>query len=115
MRHFVNSPVRMAIEVNCKGFCTMKKTAQGRQWEQAENESYVNRFHLQGLGRTLFERLQTLYGESISEMLNVQYRMHEDIMTWSSNELYGGKVTAHVSNAQHRLSDLEASFLLRDH
>ena len=48
-------------------------------------------------------------------MLNVQYRMHEDIMTWSSNELYGGKVTAHVSNAQHRLSDLEASFLLRDH
>lgn len=46
-------------------------------------------------------------------MLNVQYRMHEDIMTWSSNELYGGKVTAHVSNAQHRLSDLEASLLLK--
>ena len=44
---------------------------------------------LQGLGSTLFERLQALYGDSISELLTVQYRMHADIMNWSSGELYG--------------------------
>ena len=63
---------------------------------------------LQGLSRTLFERLQSMYGESISEMLTVQYRMHAGIMDWSSQELYHGKLTAHPSVAAHTLSDLQA-------
>ena len=33
-------------------------------------------------------RLQVMYGTSISEMLNVQYRMNTAIMQWSSDELY---------------------------
>jgi len=41
-----------------------------------------------------------------SEMLTVQYRMHRDIMDWSSKELYGGKLTAHASVARHTLGDL---------
>ena len=50
-----------------------------------------------------------MYGESISEMMNVQYRMHAAIMDWSSHELYNGKLTAHVSVASHTLETLQAS------
>ncbi|XP_059668448.1 uncharacterized protein LOC132313615 [Cornus florida] len=60
-----------------------------------------------GLGRTLFERLANLYGDEITSMLTVQYRMHELIMNWSSKELYDSKVKAHPSVAAHMLSDLE--------
>lgn len=45
-----------------------------------------------GLGRTLFERLADLYGDEVTSMLTVQYRMHEHIMNWSSKELYNSKV-----------------------
>ncbi|CAL5218349.1 g9 [Coccomyxa viridis] len=60
-----------------------------------------------GLSRTLFERLQGMYGDSISEVLTVQYRMHAAIMEWSSQELYHGKLTAHASVASHTLSDVQ--------
>jgi hypothetical protein len=45
-----------------------------------------------GMGKTLFERLTEGYGEEITSMLTVQYRMHELIMNWSSKELYNNKV-----------------------
>ncbi len=45
-----------------------------------------------GLGRTLFERLAALYGDKVTSMLTVQYRMHRLIMQWSSHELYNDKV-----------------------
>ncbi|KAI3471661.1 hypothetical protein Pfo_028311 [Paulownia fortunei] len=60
-----------------------------------------------GLGRTLFERLADLYGDDVMSMLTVQYRMHELIMNWSSEELYHGKIKAHSSVAAHTLYDLE--------
>ncbi|XP_077254199.1 DNA-binding protein isoform X2 [Tasmannia lanceolata] len=60
-----------------------------------------------GLGRTLFERIATLYGEEVMSMLTVQYRMHELIMNWSSKELYDSKIKAHPSVAGHMLYDLE--------
>ncbi|CAM8883181.1 unnamed protein product [Rhodiola kirilowii] len=60
-----------------------------------------------GFGRTLFERLENLYGTEITSMLTVQYRMHELIMSWSSKELYNSKIEAHPSVAAHMLSDLE--------
>ena len=41
-----------------------------------------------GMGKTLFERLTEGYGEEITCMLTIQYRMHELIMNWSSKELY---------------------------
>ena len=64
---------------------------------------------LQGLGRTLFERLQRLHGSAISQMLTVQYRMHADVMQWASDELYGGHLSAHSSVAGHTLQDLAVS------
>ncbi|XP_058072374.1 uncharacterized protein LOC131221204 isoform X2 [Magnolia sinica] len=61
-----------------------------------------------GLGKTLFERLASLYGDEVMAMLTVQYRMHELIMDWSSKELYDSKIKAHPSVAGHMLYDLEA-------
>ncbi|XP_049934451.1 uncharacterized protein LOC116256012 isoform X2 [Nymphaea colorata] len=60
-----------------------------------------------GLGRTLFERLAHLYGEQVTVMLTVQYRMHKLIMDWSSRELYNSKIEAHSCVAGHMLYDLE--------
>ncbi|KAF3442575.1 hypothetical protein FNV43_RR16491 [Rhamnella rubrinervis] len=60
-----------------------------------------------GLGRTLFERLDDMYGEDVTSMLTVQYRMHKLIMDWSSEELYNSKIKAHPSVAAHMLYDLE--------
>eukprot|EP00002_Diphylleia_rotans_P020124 TRINITY_DN3900_c0_g1_i1.p1 TRINITY_DN3900_c0_g1~~TRINITY_DN3900_c0_g1_i1.p1 ORF type:complete len:1003 (+),score=233.75 TRINITY_DN3900_c0_g1_i1:48-3056(+) len=59
-----------------------------------------------GLGITLFDRLNKLYGEKITHLLNIQYRMNEKIMKWSSDAMYEGKLVAHSSVASHLLSDL---------
>jgi superfamily I DNA and/or RNA helicase len=46
-----------------------------------------------GLEYTLFDRLHAKpYGQRITTMLIEQYRMHQTIMKWSSDELYGGKL-----------------------
>ena len=62
---------------------------------------------MQGLGQTLFERLQGMYGPEASAMLTVQYRMNRAIMEWPSNALYQGVLTAHASVALHTLQDLQ--------
>ncbi|NWW31686.1 SMBP2 protein, partial [Panurus biarmicus] len=59
-----------------------------------------------GLSLSLMERLAGHYGEQAVRMLTVQYRMHRDIMEWASSELYGGRLSAHPSVAQHLLSDI---------
>lgn len=60
----------------------------------------------QGLGQTLFERLQAKFGSSVSAMLTVQYRMNRGIMQWPSHQLYQDLLTAHPSVAPHTLQDL---------
>ncbi|XP_026706235.1 DNA-binding protein SMUBP-2 [Athene cunicularia] len=59
-----------------------------------------------GLSLSLMERLTERYGEKVVRMLTVQYRMHQAIMQWASMEMYGGRLTAHPSVAQHLLKDL---------
>ncbi|NXW44675.1 SMBP2 protein, partial [Nyctiprogne leucopyga] len=59
-----------------------------------------------GLALSLMERLIPRYGEKVVKMLTVQYRMHQAIMQWASSEMYGGRLTAHPSVAQHLLKDL---------
>ena len=56
-----------------------------------------------GLAVTLMERLLKQYGDTVVRMLTVQYRMHQDIMIWPSQQLYDGRLTAHDSVAQHLL------------
>lgn len=60
----------------------------------------------QGLARTLYERLVEKQPDTIATMLEEQYRMHSDIMTFSSEQLYDGLLTAHQSVASHTLNDL---------
>jgi ATP-dependent RNA/DNA helicase IGHMBP2 len=60
----------------------------------------------QGFGVSLMERLVALYGDDITRLLTVQYRMHRTIMDFSSREFYGGALEADASVAARRLADL---------
>ncbi|ORX59011.1 P-loop containing nucleoside triphosphate hydrolase protein [Hesseltinella vesiculosa] len=55
---------------------------------------------------TLFDRLLRLHGTSIKRLLQVQYRMHERIMAFSSKELYDNQLVADASVAHRLLLDL---------
>ncbi|CAF3459853.1 unnamed protein product [Rotaria sp. Silwood1] len=59
-----------------------------------------------GLAITLMQRLTEQYGDKITRMLTIQYRMNEAIMSWSSNEFYEGKLIADESVKSHLLKDL---------
>ncbi|XP_074129809.1 DNA-binding protein SMUBP-2 [Sminthopsis crassicaudata] len=59
-----------------------------------------------GLALSLMERLIGKHGDKVVRMLTVQYRMHQAIMQWASDELYHGQLTAHPSVAGHLLKDL---------
>jgi len=59
-----------------------------------------------GLSISLFERLIALYGSQIKSLLNVQYRMHENIMGFSNHHFYNDKLKADESVKQHTLKDL---------
>jgi len=41
--------------------------------------------------------------DELVRMLTVQYRMHNTIMSWSSQQMYHGQLTAHTSVAKHLL------------
>ncbi|KAJ3973634.1 AAA domain-containing protein [Lentinula raphanica] len=58
------------------------------------------------LETTLFDRLESMYGPGIKRMLDVQYRMHDQICTFPSQTLYSNKLTSHSSVAEHLLLDL---------
>eukprot|EP00584_Thalassiosira_punctigera_P027783 CAMPEP_0172578402 /NCGR_PEP_ID=MMETSP1067-20121228/138716_1 /TAXON_ID=265564 ORGANISM="Thalassiosira punctigera, Strain Tpunct2005C2" /NCGR_SAMPLE_ID=MMETSP1067 /ASSEMBLY_ACC=CAM_ASM_000444 /LENGTH=1025 /DNA_ID=CAMNT_0013371095 /DNA_START=72 /DNA_END=3146 /DNA_ORIENTATION=- len=62
------------------------------------------------LGRTLFERMMVAYDKSDSscrsKMLEVQYRMHQDISDWASGAMYNGKLISHESVRGRKLLTL---------
>jgi len=62
------------------------------------------------LGRTLFQRLMIAYekidGGNRSKMLEVQYRMHQDISNWASKAMYSGKLVSHDSVKNRKLVTL---------
>jgi superfamily I DNA and/or RNA helicase len=60
----------------------------------------------QGLATTLFDRLKDLLPGTMQSLLRVQYRMHEDIMRFSSDRFYDGKLIAHESVAAHTAAEL---------
>jgi len=60
----------------------------------------------EGYARSMMQRLVEFYGATITRQLNVQYRMHEDIMRFSSAQFYDNSLAADNSVRQHRLSDL---------
>ncbi len=60
----------------------------------------------EGLGVSLFERLMQRYGPAAARRLTVQYRMHTQIMDFSSLEFYEAELTADDSVAGHLLCEL---------
>eukprot|EP00043_Microstomoeca_roanoka_P020239 m.242460 g.242460 ORF g.242460 m.242460 type:complete len:1144 (+) comp17135_c12_seq4:1197-4628(+) len=62
---------------------------------------------LGGLAKTLLERVVELYGDTVTRMLEIQYRMHGTIQGWSSAHLYNAKLSPADSVARHVLVDLE--------
>ena len=58
------------------------------------------------LETTLFDRLLALHGPSIKRMLTIQYRMHEKIMRFPSDELYEARLVAAEAVKARLLKDL---------
>jgi len=62
----------------------------------------------EGFDVSLQERLVKAYGDRLARPLRVQYRMHEEIMRFSSAMFYEGRLQADESVAHHLLSDSPA-------
>ena len=60
----------------------------------------------EGFGVSLLERLADASGDQLLRRLDIQYRMHESIMEFSSREFYDATLLADDSVAQHRLCEL---------
>jgi ATP-dependent RNA/DNA helicase IGHMBP2 len=60
----------------------------------------------EGLARSMMQRLVETHGAAITRQLNVQYRMHEDVMRFSSAQFYAESLIADESVRRHRLADL---------
>lgn len=60
----------------------------------------------EGFGVSLLERLMLRDPHTLARRLDVQYRMHNQIMGFSSDEFYHGTLEAHPSVATHLLRDL---------
>jgi len=59
-----------------------------------------------GLSKSLFERLLQLYGDRIRVMLEVQYRMNEEIASFPNKEFYEGKLQAYEQVKRRNLRDI---------
>lgn len=60
----------------------------------------------EGLDRSLFERLIEEQGKEFWSLLKVQYRMHDDIMDFSSDKFYDNRLESSEDVAAHTLADL---------
>ncbi|KAJ8048856.1 DNA-binding protein SMUBP-2 [Holothuria leucospilota] len=60
----------------------------------------------EGLAVSLMERVISLHGKKVVKMLSTQYRMHSDIMLWSSGAMYDNQLKADTSVSSHLLRDL---------
>jgi predicted DNA helicase len=66
---------------------------------KSKNAEYV-------LSYTLFDRMISTYGDKVTRLLNTQYRMNEQIMKFSSIELYEDKLIADDTVKTHTVKDL---------
>lgn len=71
--------------------------------ESTDDASVANDVSLE---TTMFDRLLALHGPGIKRMLTTQYRMHESIMRFPSDELYEAKLVAADTVKARLLKDL---------
>ncbi|OOF92838.1 hypothetical protein ASPCADRAFT_152489 [Aspergillus carbonarius ITEM 5010] len=74
--------------------------------EQKEKANGVELLENVSLETTLFDRLLSMHGPGIKRMLTTQYRMHEQIMQFPSDELYGSRLMAAEAVKARLLKDL---------
>lgn len=61
----------------------------------------------EGFAVSLMERLVLSLGDSVTRQLTVQYRMHQDIMGFSSEHFYEGTLVPDETVRSHLLSDID--------
>ncbi|MFM8215701.1 MAG: AAA domain-containing protein [Pirellula sp.] len=61
---------------------------------------------LEGLSKSMMERLVERWGKLVTRQLTIQYRMHQKIMEFPSEHFYAGTLIADPSVAGHTLADL---------
>ncbi len=73
------------------------------------------------LSRSMFERLLACHGDKIRVMLEVQYRMNEEIAEFPNKEFYGGRLKAEEHVRRQTIADLiphtsisRLNFIMRD-
>lgn len=83
---------------------TIKSSIPSSKKEQSNASSNQSSFNPANtsLETTLFDRLLILHGPSIKKMLTTQYRMHEKIMRFPSDEMYDFRLLA-ASSVKSRL------------
>lgn len=77
--------------------------------EESDHDRSSSAIAGESLETTLFDRLLTLHGSSIKRMLTTQYRMHEKLMRFPSEEMYASKLIAADSVKERLLIDLPYS------
>ncbi|KAI0600832.1 P-loop containing nucleoside triphosphate hydrolase protein [Biscogniauxia sp. FL1348] len=82
---------------------TIKSTNSKVKPKVKEGQSIIKGMTLE---TTLFDRLLSLHGPAIKRMLTTQYRMHEKIMRFPSDELYESKLVAADAVKDRLLKDL---------
>lgn len=87
--------------------CMARKAVFAGDSNQLPPTIYSKEAAEQGLQVTLFDRLKDVLPQTVQTLLRVQYRMHEDIMRFSSDRFYEGKLIAHESVARHTAAELE--------
>jgi superfamily I DNA and/or RNA helicase len=68
----------------------------------------------QGLHTSLFERLLRVYGDDLMQTLYRQYRMHEDIATFASEEFYDGQLEHGEQNRAETITGLSPLLAIDD-
>lgn len=65
-----------------------------------------NQAMLEGLSKSMMERLVERWGKLVTRQLTIQYRMHQKIMEFPSEHFYAATLIADPSVAGHTLADL---------
>lgn len=92
--------------LNSKDSKAAKKTKKAEDGEKNATEASAEPIKGMTLETTLFDRLLALHGPTIKRMLTTQYRMHEKIMRFPSDELYESKLIAAEFVKERLLKDL---------
>jgi len=103
--HLQLPPTIKSLNSKQKGKKKKKDDSNGKTSTAGQSEKNPDMMDMT-LETTLFDRLLALHGPSIKRMLTTQYRMHETIMRFPSDQLYDSKLIAADSVKDRLLKEL---------